>query len=99
MIRQQVISTHDVFTYFSLSKCCCLHFCRNEFGLLLTQGYFKGERSSVNHKLQLFMTLCDQYAIIEWYLLDAPTSTHGVITSFSAAACISGGIKFGRMLA
>ena len=45
------------------------------------------------------MTLCDQYAIIEWYLLDAPTSSHGVITSFSAAACISGGIKFGRMLA
>ena len=44
---------------FSLSNCCCLHFCRNKFGLLLAQGYFKGLRSRINHKLQLFMTLCD----------------------------------------
>ena len=26
---------------------------------MLAQGYFKGQRSSIIHKLQLFMTLCD----------------------------------------
>ena len=36
--------------FFSLSKCCCLHFCRNKFGLLLVQGYFKGQRSSINKR-------------------------------------------------
>ena len=51
-------STHVVFTSFSLSRCCCLHFCRNKFGLMLAQGYFKGQRWCIIHKLQLFMTLC-----------------------------------------
>ena len=49
-------STHGVFTSFSLSRCCCLLFCRNKFGLMLAQGYFKGQRSSIIHILQLFMT-------------------------------------------
>ena len=52
-------STHGVFTCFSLSRYCCLHFCRNKFGLILGQGYFTGQRSSIFHKLQLLMTLCD----------------------------------------
>ena len=52
-------STHGVFTSFSLSRCCCLHFFRNKFGLMLAQGYFKGQKSSIIHILQLFMTLCD----------------------------------------
>ena len=52
-------STHGVFISFSLSRCCCLHYCRNKFGLMLVQGYFKGQRSSIIHILQLFMTLCD----------------------------------------
>ena len=30
--------------FFGLSKCCCLHFCRNMFGLLLVQGIFKGSK-------------------------------------------------------
>ena len=58
-------STHGVFTSFNLSRCCCLHFCRNKFELMLAQGYFKGQRSSIIHKLQLFMTVW--YAIIECY--------------------------------
>ena len=52
-------STHSVFTSFTLSRCCCLHICRNKFGLMLAQGYFKGQRSSIIHILQIFMTLCD----------------------------------------
>ena len=51
-------NTHGVFTSFSWTRCCCLHFCRNKLGLMLEQGYFKGQRSSIIHKLQLFMTLC-----------------------------------------
>ena len=76
-------STHGVFTSFSLSRYCCLHFCRNKFGLILAQGYFKGQRSSIIHKLQLSMTsVCMVwYAIVEWPLFDAPSSTHGVFTS------------------
>ena len=31
----------------------------------------------------LFMSWRNKYAIIEWPLFDAPTSTHGVFTSFS----------------
>ena len=52
-------STHGVFTSLSLSRCRCLHFCRNKFVLMLAQGYFTGQRSSIIHILQLFMTLCD----------------------------------------
>ena len=50
-------SNHGVFASSSLSRCS--HFCRNKFGLMLAQGYLKGQRSSIIHKLQLFMTLCD----------------------------------------
>ena len=89
-------STHGVFTFFSLSRYCCLHFCRNKFGLILAQGYFTSQRSSIIHKLQLLMTVW--YAIVEWPLFDAPSSTHGVFTSLvylSAVAYISVEISFG----
>ena len=62
-------STHGVFTSFSLSRYCCLHFCRNKFGLILAQGYFMGQRSSIIHKLQLFMTLCDVQLLSGHYLM------------------------------
>ena len=40
---------------------------------------------TINHNVQLFISLnnLNQYAIIQWPLLDAPTSTHGVFTTFS----------------
>ena len=90
-------STHGVFTSFSLSRCCCLHFCRNKFGLMLAQGYFKSQRSSIIHILQLFMTLCDMQSLSGHYF-DAPSSTHGVFTSLvnlSDVACISVEISLG----
>ena len=82
-------STHCVFTSFSLSRCCCLHFCRTKFGLMLAQGYCKGQRSSIIHKLQLLTTLCDMQSstMIKWPLLDAPLGTYGVLTSFSLSKC------------
>ena len=47
-------STHGVFTSFSLSRYCCLHFCRNKFGLILAQGYFTGQRSSICSQIATF---------------------------------------------
>ena len=75
-------STHGVFTSFSLSRCCCLHFCRNKFGLMLVQGYFKGQRSRINRKLQLFLTLCDMQSSRGNYLMRHQVP-NGVFTSFS----------------
>ena len=51
-------STHGVYT-FSLSKCCCLHFCRNKFGLLLTRDILrvKGQALIINCN---FLWLCVQ---------------------------------------
>ena len=40
-----------------------------------------GQRSTIHHNVQLFISLNNQYAVIQWPLLDAPTSTHGVFTS------------------
>ena len=42
--------------FFGLSKCCCLHFCRNKFGLLVVLGIFKG--SKIKHKSKI-VTFCD----------------------------------------
>ena len=49
-------STHDVFTTLSLSKYCLLRLCRKQYGLMLAQRYFKGQRSSINHKIKLFVS-------------------------------------------
>ena len=51
--------------YFSLSKCCYLHFCRNKFGLLLVRGYFKGQRFKDLSQIATFYDFV-WYAIIEW---------------------------------
>ena len=42
-----------------------------------------GQRSTIHHNVQLVISLNNQieYAVIQWPLLDAPTSTHGVFTS------------------
>ena len=73
--------------FFGLSKCCCLHFCRNKFGLLLVQGIFKG--SEIKDLSQIatfydFVWLCNHQVVL---LLDAPSSTRGVFTSFNLSKC------------
>ena len=87
--------------FFGLSKCCCLHFCRNKFGLLLVQGYFKGQRSRIYPKLQLFMTLCDMQSSSGNYSM-----RHQVpmvfFSSFNLSKCCYLHLwrkKFGSMLA
>ena len=43
---------------------------------MLAQGYFKGQRSSINKKLRLSVSWRNQYELIEWQLRDAPTSIY-----------------------
>ena len=50
-------STHDVFTTLSLSKYYLLRLCGKQYGLMLVQRYFKGQRSTINHKIKLFCKL------------------------------------------
>ena len=76
---------------FSLSKCCCLHFYRNKFGLLLAQRYFEGQRSSINHKLQLFVTLCDMQSSSGYYSMRHQLHMVDllILAYLSAVTCIS----------
>ena len=75
--------THGVFTSFSLSQYCCLHFWKNKFGSMLAQGFLRVKGQAQITKCYFFLSWRNKYAIIEWPLFDAPTSTHGVFTSFS----------------
>ena len=90
-------STHGDFTSFSLSMCCCLHFCRNKWWLMLAQGYFKGQRSSIIHKLQLFITLCDMQSSSGNYSMchQVPMVSLVQIVYLSAVAYISVEISLG----
>ena len=95
-------STHGVFTSFSLPQYCCLHFWRNKVGSMLAQGFLKVKNQAKNHKMLLFVSWRNKYAIIEWPLFDAQTSTHGVFTYFSLSRCCCLHFcrnKFGLMLA
>ena len=72
--------THGVFLL--LSRYCCLRFCRNKFGLILAQRYVKGQRSSIIHKLQLFMTLCDMQSLSGHYLMRHQVPTVSLLLWF-----------------
>ena len=78
--------------FFSLPKCCCIHFCRNKFGLLLVWGYFKGQRSRIYHKLQVFMTLRDMQSSSGNYSMrhKVPMVFLLLLIYLSAVTCISG---------
>ena len=94
-------STHGVFTSFSLPQYCCLHFWRNKVGSMLAQGFFRVNSQAKITKFYL-VSWRNKYAIIEWPLFDATTSTHGVFTSFSLSRCCYLHFctnKFGLMLA
>ena len=84
--------------FFGLSKCCCLQFCRNKFGLLLVQGYFKGQRSRIYHKLQLVMTLCDMQSSSGNYSMrhQVPMVFLLLLIYLSAVTCVSEERNFGQ---
>ena len=91
-------STHRVFTSCCLSRYCCLHFCRNKFGLILAQGYFTGQRSSIIHKLQLFMTLCDMQSLSGHYLMRYQVPTVSLLLSLKCCCLHFCRSKFGLLL-
>ena len=83
--------------FFSLSKWCCLHFCKNKFVLLLVQGYFKGQRSRIYHKLQLFMIFCDMQSLSGNYSMchQVPMVFLLLLIYLSDVTCISEGRNLG----
>ena len=64
---------------------------------MLAQGYFKGQRSSIIHKLQLFMTLCDMQSSSGNYSMrhHVPMVSLLVLVYLSAVAYISVEINLG----
>ena len=77
MMRQQiamVFSFHLVY----LSTAVCISEKKIEL-VHVGARIFKGQGSSTYHKMLLFVSWRDQYAIIEWPLLDVGTSTHDVL--------------------
>ena len=79
LMRQQapmVFSLHLV--YLSTSSCISEKINLVHVGARI----FKGQRSSKNHKMLLFVSWRNKYAIIEWPLFDAPKSTRGVLYFF-----------------
>ena len=78
-----VFSLHLVY----LSTAACIS--QKKSWVYVGARIFKGQRSSTNHKMLLFVSWLNQYAIIEWPPFDAPTSTHCVLTSFSFFFLIS----------
>ena len=58
---------------------------------MLAQGYFKGQRSSIIYKFQLFMTLCDMQSSSVNYLMrhQVPMVFLLLLVYLSAVTCIS----------
>ena len=84
------------FTSFSLSRYCCLRFCRNKFGLILAQGYFKVKGQALFTNLN-FITLCDMQSLSSHYLMrhQVPTGVFTSLVYLSAAAYNSVEISLG----
>ena len=73
-----VFSLHLVY----LSTATCISEKIN-LGPCFSQGFLRVKSQAKITKMLLFVSWRNKYAIIEWPLFDAPTSTHGVFTPFS----------------
>ena len=64
---------------------------------MLVQGYFKGQRSSIIHTLQLFMTLCDMQSSSGNYSMchQVPMVSLLLLVYLSAVSYISVEISLG----
>ena len=67
---------------------------------MLAQGYFKGQRSSIIHKLKVFMTLCDMQSSNGNYSMchQVPMVSLLLLVYLSAVAYISVEISLGSCL-
>ena len=87
-------STHGVFTSFSLSRCCCLHFCRNKFGLMLAQGYFKGQALFTYCNFLWLCVICNHQVVTTRCAIKYPWCLH-LSVYLSAVSYISVEVIFG----
>ena len=62
---------------------------------MLAQGYFKGQRSSINHKLHLFMTLCDMQSSSDNYSMPYQVPIVSLLLVYVSAVYISVEISLG----
>ena len=78
-------STHGVFTSFSLSQYCCFHFWKNKFGSMLAQGFLRVKgQAQITKCYFLWVDAMNMQSLSGHYIVfDAPTSIHGVFSSFS----------------
>ena len=80
-------STHGVFTSFSLSKCCCFHFCRNKLGSCWRRDILrvKGQAliTNCNFFYEFVWPICNHRVVITRCAIEY----HGVFTSFHLSKC------------
>ena len=84
-------STHSVFTTLSLSKHGLSRLCRKQYGLMLAQRYFKGQRSSINHKIKLFCKLVQR---LKYMCRLCPNQISITIWKFTTWVCIEHELKY-----
>ena len=94
-------STHGVFTSFSLSQYCCLHFWKNKFGSMLAQGFLRVEgQAQITKCYFLWVDAINMQSLSSHYLMrqQAPMAFSLHLVYLSIAACISEKNKVGSML-
>ena len=95
-------STHGVFTSFSLSQYCYLHFWKNKFGSMLAQGFLRVKgQAQITKCYFLWVDAINMQSLSGHYLMRQQVSMvfslH--LVYLSTAACISEKNKVGSMLA
>ena len=91
-------STHCVFTSFSLSQYCCLHFWKNKFGSMLAQGFLRVKgQAQITKCYFLWVDAINMQSLSSHYLMrqQAPKVFSLHLVYLSTAACISEKIKLG----
>ena len=90
-------STHGVFTSFSLSQYCCLHFWKNKFGSMLAQGFLRVKgQAQITKCYFLWVDAINMQSLSSHYLMrqQAPMVFSLHLVYLSTAACISEKINF-----
>ena len=95
-------STHGVFTLFSLSQYCCLHFWKNKCGSMLAQGFLRvKDQAQITKCYFLWVDAINMQSLSGHYLMRQQVSMvfslH--LVYLSTTACISEKNKVGSMLA
>ena len=85
LLRQQVPMVFSLHLVYLSTAACTSE--KNKVESMLAQGLLRVKSQAKISKCYFFVSWRN-YAIIEWPPFDAPTSTHGVFTSFSLSSCL-----------